>query len=61
MTNENQEEGAWKDADIAKALSAHVRTAERTREKRVEMGVAIIPQEMCTALQLIRLPLILRN
>jgi transposase len=39
MANENQEEGAWKDADIAKALSAHVRTVERTREKCVEMGL----------------------
>jgi hypothetical protein len=39
MADENQEEGGWKDADIAKALHAHVRTVERTREKCVEMGV----------------------
>lgn len=39
MADENQPEGAWKDADIAKALSAHVRTVERTREKCVEQGI----------------------
>jgi hypothetical protein len=39
LADENQPEGAWKDADIAKALSAHVRTVERTREKCVELGV----------------------
>jgi len=39
LADENQAEGAWKDADIAKALGAHARTVERTREKCVEMGV----------------------
>lgn len=39
MADENQAEGAWKDADIAKALGVHVRTVERTREKCVEMGI----------------------
>ena len=39
MADEDQEAGGWKDADIAKALHAHVRTVERTREKCVEMGV----------------------
>jgi transposase len=39
MADENQEAGGWKDADITKALHAHVRTVERTREKCVEMGV----------------------
>ena len=32
LADENQPEGAWRDADIAKALSAHARTVERTRE-----------------------------
>jgi transposase len=36
LADENQPGGAWKDADIAKALSAHIRTVERTREKCVE-------------------------
>ena len=39
MADENQPGGAWKDADIAKALSAHVRTVERTRETCVQKGV----------------------
>jgi transposase len=39
MADETQENGGWKDADIAQALSAAVRTVERTREKCVEMGI----------------------
>jgi transposase len=39
LADENQPDGAWKDADIAKALNAHVRTVERTREKCVQEGV----------------------
>ena len=39
LADENQPEGAWKDADIAAALSAHARTVERTREKCVELGI----------------------
>jgi len=39
MADEAQDNGGWKDADIAKALSAHVRTVERTRQKCVEMGI----------------------
>ncbi len=39
LADESQPEGAWKDADIAKALSAHARTVERTREKCVELGL----------------------
>ena len=39
MADENQEGGGWKDADIAKALRAHQRTVERTREKCVMEGV----------------------
>ena len=39
MADEAQENGGWKDADIAKALSAGVRTVERTRQKCVEEGV----------------------
>lgn len=39
LADENQPDGAWKDADIAKALSAHARTVERTREKCVQAGV----------------------
>lgn len=39
LADENQPNGAWKDADIAKALNAHVRTVERTREKFVLEGV----------------------
>ena len=39
LADESQPEGAWKDADIAKALSAHARTVGRTREKCVELGI----------------------
>ena len=39
MADEAQENGGWKDADIAKALGAHERTVERTRQKCVEMGI----------------------
>ncbi len=39
MANEEQVGGGWKDADIAKALKASVRTVERTRQKCVEMGI----------------------
>ena len=39
MADEAQENGGWKDADIAKALSARVRTVERTRQKCVEEGI----------------------
>ena len=39
MADEEQEGGGWKDADIAKALKASVRTVERTRQKCVEVGI----------------------
>jgi len=39
MADEEQEGGGWKDADIAKALKASVRTVERTRQKCVELGL----------------------
>jgi hypothetical protein len=39
MADEDQPDGGWKDTDIAKALNAHVRTVERTREKCVLEGV----------------------
>ncbi len=39
MADENQPEGVWNDADIAKALGVHTRTVERTREKCVAMGI----------------------
>jgi transposase len=39
MADEAQENGGWKDADIAKALGAGERTVERTRQKCVEMGI----------------------
>jgi transposase len=39
LADENGPEGAWKDADIAKALGAHARTVERTREKCVQEGL----------------------
>jgi len=39
MADESQENGGWKDADIAAALSASMRTVERTREKCVEHGI----------------------
>lgn len=39
MADEAHENGGWKDAEIAKALSASVRTVERTRHKCVTEGV----------------------
>lgn len=39
MADEAQENGGWKDADIAQALGAQVRTVERTRQKCVEEGI----------------------
>lgn len=39
MADEAQPEGGWKDADIAKALGAHVRTVERIRQQCVEAGI----------------------
>jgi hypothetical protein len=39
LADESQPEGAWKDTDIAKALNAHARTVERTRETCVKAGV----------------------
>jgi transposase len=39
MADEGQAGGGWKDADIARALKASVRTVERTRQKCVEMGL----------------------
>ncbi len=39
LADETQEEGGWKDADIAKALGTHTRTVERIRERCVEEGV----------------------
>lgn len=39
MADEAQENGGWKDAAIAAALRASVRTVERTRQKCVELGV----------------------
>jgi hypothetical protein len=39
MADEAQENGGWKDADIAAALHASGRTVERTRQKCVELGV----------------------
>lgn len=39
LADEAQENGGWKDVDIAAALSASVRTVERTRQKCVEMGI----------------------
>ena len=39
MADEAQENGGWKDADIAPALSTSVRTVERTRQKCVEEGI----------------------
>ena len=38
MADEAQEGGGWKDADIAKALNAHVRTVERTTRKMCLKG-----------------------
>ena len=39
MADEAQENGGWKDADIATALGAQVCTVERTRQKCVEAGI----------------------
>lgn len=39
LADEAQAGGGWKDADIAKALKASVRTVERTRQACVEMGI----------------------
>lgn len=39
MADEAQENGGWKDADIAQALKASVRTVERTRQTCVEQGI----------------------
>jgi len=39
LADENQADGGWKDATIAKALNAHSRTVERTREKCVMEGL----------------------
>lgn len=39
LADENQPQGAWKDAEIAQALGVHPRTVERTRERCVEVGV----------------------
>ena len=39
LADESQPDGGWKDAAIAKALKAHSRTVERTREKCVMEGL----------------------
>jgi hypothetical protein len=39
LADENQPDGGWKDAAIAKALNAASRTVERTREKCVMEGL----------------------
>lgn len=39
LADENQAEGGWKDADIARALGVHQRTVERVREKCVMQGI----------------------
>jgi transposase len=39
MADEAQEEGGFKDAEIAKALNAQVRTVERIRQKCVQEGI----------------------
>lgn len=39
LADENQPDGGWKDAAIAKALNAANRTVERTREKCVMEGL----------------------
>lgn len=39
LADENREGGAWKDADIAAALSIGLRTVERTRQVCVEEGI----------------------
>lgn len=47
MADESQENGGWKDADIAAALSASMRTVERTREKCVEHGIEAALNHTC--------------
>jgi transposase len=39
LADEAQENGGWKDADIAQALGAHPRTVERIRQTCVEEGL----------------------
>lgn len=39
MADEDQENGGWKDVDIAQALGAQVRTVERVRQKCVQEGL----------------------
>ena len=39
MADEAQENGGWKDADIAQALGAQARTVERVRQKCVQEGI----------------------
>lgn len=39
MADEAQENEGWKDADIAQALGAQVRTVERVRQKCVQEGI----------------------
>ena len=39
LADENQPDGAWKDADIARALRAGTRTVERVREACVKTGL----------------------
>ena len=39
MADESQENGGWKDPDIAASMSASIRNIERTREKCVEHGI----------------------
>ena len=39
MADEAQEDGSWKDEDIAKALNAHVTTVARTRKACVLNGI----------------------
>jgi len=39
MADEAQDNGGWKDADIAQALGAQVRTVERVRQKCVQEGL----------------------
>lgn len=41
MADENQENGGWKDADIAQALQTSRRTVERTRQQCVEEGIEV--------------------
>ncbi len=40
LADENRDDGGWKDADIAQALSIHQRTVERIRETCVMQGIA---------------------